>query len=100
MKPAFLPLNTEYYLAFKSGLKTNEYRLFGGKYTEKNFYPGREIIISKGYGKLDRICGVITEFKIVDLPELPIEDQLDIIACYGQKAESNPIAVIGIKINE
>lgn len=99
MKPAFLALKTPHYNDFKRGLKQNEYRLFGGRFTEKNFAPGREITLSRGYGKQDRLCGVITSFKVVDLVELPSHDQEDIISCYGQKAETHPIAVIGIKLN-
>ena len=99
-KPAFLPLDTEFYMQFKSGLKTDEFRLFGGIFTEKNFYPGRRIILSKGYGNYDRTAGVIEVFSIKDLHELSPKDQKDVLSCYGEKAKTQPIAVIRIKIDE
>ena len=99
MKPAFLPLNTEFYNAFKAGLKVDEYRLKIGRFREKNFLPGRRIILSKGYGKKDRIEGVIETCFVINLDELPEKDQKDVLACYGDKAIGHKILVIRINID-
>lgn len=99
MKPAFLPLNKEYYIKFKQHLKHDEYRLYGGRFVEKNFETGRPIVVSCGYGKHDRTVGVIEGFFLKDLHELPAEAQRDIIACYGDKAKVQPIAVIRINLD-
>lgn len=59
----FLPLKTEYYEAFKAGTKVEELRLYGSRYNEKTCVPGRVILLSKGYGKQDRMRGIISSFK-------------------------------------
>ena len=63
MKPLFIPLNTEYYRAFEDGSKTDELRLYGNRWNEKTCIVGRKIILSKGYGKQERIIGKIWKFK-------------------------------------
>lgn len=63
MKPLFVPLKTEYYEAFKDGSKTEELRLYGKRWNEKTCFVGREIILSKGYGKQNRMKGRICKFK-------------------------------------
>ena len=63
MKPLFIPLTTKYYEAFKNGTKTDELRLYGKRWNEKTCAIGREIILSKGYGKRERMKGHISKFK-------------------------------------
>ena len=63
MKPLFIPLKTEYYEAFKDGSKTEELRLYGPRWNDNTCQPGREVTISKGYGKKNRMKGVIWRFK-------------------------------------
>jgi len=63
VKPLFIPLKTEYYEAFKSGLKQDELRLYGKRFNEKTCHIDREIILSKGYGKHERMKGRIWKFK-------------------------------------
>lgn len=99
MKPAFLPLKKEYYLQFKTGVKTHEYRLHRRQFNEKNFFTGREVTLSNGYGNSDRAKGVISSFCVVDLHELHDDKQKTLIALYGNDAKVIPIAVIGIKLN-
>ncbi len=63
MKPLFIPLKTEFYEAFKRGDKTEELRKYGPRWNEKTCVPGREVILSKGYGKKNRLIGRIWRFK-------------------------------------
>ena len=63
MKPIFIPLKTEFYEAFISGTKKYEYRKYGGYWSEKHIWPGKEVVISKGYGKHNRRKGVVTSFQ-------------------------------------
>lgn len=63
MKPLFIPLKTEYFYAFKSGDKREELRRYGPKWNEKTCEVGRRVLLSKGYGKHERIGGHITRFK-------------------------------------
>ena len=62
-KPLFIPLMTKYYEAFKSGGKTEELRLYGDRWNERTCYVGRKVTLSKGYGKAERMTGVIWRFK-------------------------------------
>ncbi|MCP4089625.1 MAG: hypothetical protein GY746_07510 [Gammaproteobacteria bacterium] len=63
MKPLFVPLNTEYYEAFKDGSKTEELRIYGPRWNHGTCQVGREVVISKGYGKQNRMKGRIWKFK-------------------------------------
>ena len=63
MKPLFFPLKSEYYEAFLEGSKTEELRLYGGRWNEKTCKKGRKVILSKGYGKHDRMRGKISGFR-------------------------------------
>lgn len=63
MKPLFIPLKTEYYEAFADGTKTEELRLYGPRWHEETCFIGREVVLSKGYGKKNRMTGRIWKFK-------------------------------------
>lgn len=63
-KPLFVPLKSKYYEAFKDGTKREELRLYGKRWNEKTCRVGREIVLSKGYGKSNRMKGRIWKFKI------------------------------------
>lgn len=90
-KPLFIPLKTKYYRAFCDGLKTHEYRLYGARWNERTCRVGRRVIISNGYGKRDRRCGVITGFTKSHV------DSADWLACYGSPGVA---ACIEIKLTE
>ena len=64
-KPLFIPLKTEYYEAFIAGTKNTEYRRYGRGWNEKTCEVGREVVLSKGYGKQNRRVGVIISFDII-----------------------------------
>lgn len=63
MKPLFIPLKTEYYKAFKDGSKREELRVYGPRWNHKTCTEGREVILSNGYGKQNRMKGRIWKFK-------------------------------------
>lgn len=54
MKALFIPLKTEWFMAFKSGKKKTEYRLYGPRWNENTVIPGRPVTLSHGYSG-DRI---------------------------------------------
>lgn len=63
MKPLFVPLKTEYFNAFADGSKTDELRRYGPRWNEKTCAVGRDVVLSKGYGKHSRMNGRIWKFK-------------------------------------
>lgn len=63
IKPLFIPLKTEYYEAFANGSKVDELRCYGPRWNEETCKPGREVVLSKGYGKQSRLKGSIWKFK-------------------------------------
>lgn len=63
MKDLFVPLKTEYYEAFVHGDKREELRLYGKRWNEKTCLIGRGVILSKGYGKANRVRTEIIGFK-------------------------------------
>lgn len=63
MKDLFVPLKTEYWNAFVYGDKRDELRLYGKRWNEKTCVIGRGFVLSKGYGKANRVRTEITAFK-------------------------------------
>lgn len=60
-KPYFCPLKKEFYLKFENGEQDCEIRPNNHRgWNRKNIYPGRELTVSNGYGKKNRLT-----FKIV-----------------------------------
>jgi hypothetical protein len=62
-KPLFIPLKREFYLAFKDGTKTEELRRYGPRWNERTCAVGRQVVLSLGYGKGNRLTGKIWRFK-------------------------------------
>jgi len=90
VKPLFIPIKRRFFEEFESGAKTEEFRLHGPRWNERNCYPGRAVILSLGYGKQRRLKGTIIGTRIVrDSREVPgIND------CYGP----GPFVIIAIGI--
>lgn len=61
-KPLWIPLKTEYFLAFERGEKTTEYRLYGGPWREHTCWVGRETVLGLGYSGR-RLRAVVTGFE-------------------------------------
>ena len=96
MKPMFIPLKTEFYEMFESEEKNTEYRLYGPRWNEKICHVNREVIISKGYGKRNRMKGKITCFDKVHARMLGLSVMTAIEECYGYAALDKQIACITI----
>jgi hypothetical protein len=80
-KPLFIPLKCKYFAAFKSGIKTTEYRKYGPRWNERVCKPGWEVVLSLGQGKKHRLRGVIKAFR--KLPVLKSKAGFDLELCYG-----------------
>jgi hypothetical protein len=81
LKPLFIPLKREYFEAFASGAKTAEYRKYGARWNEKTCAPGRPVLLSCGYGKQRRLCGVITAFEIKNWLEVEAARPIYVFPC-------------------
>lgn len=62
--PLFIPLKAEFFDQFESGQKDTEYRPFGPRWNECTCPLGREVVLSRGYGKSRRRRGTITDFTV------------------------------------
>src|ERR1700747_256867 len=62
----------------KGGTKDTEYRRHGSRWNEDVCQVGRSVVLSKGYGRSDRLAGVITGFDVRFLRSD------DFVACYGE----------------
>lgn len=91
-KPLFIPLNTEFWAAFRRGEKFDELRLYGPRWNEKTCRIGRKAILSKGYGKQHRIPAVVAEFHKRDARSFGSTTQANILRIFGTLEK--PIAQI------
>jgi hypothetical protein len=96
MKPLFIPLKAEFYERFKSGEKRSELRLYGPRWNERTCTPGRDVILSCGYGKAKRLTGKIALFLKRDARTFGSTYQEDVLKVYGSL--DLPIAEIRIDI--
>ena len=95
-KPLFIPLKTEYFDRFADGTKTYELRLYGPRWNEKTCAVGREVILSKGYGKQHRLRGQIFSFQKKNGTDFVSHDlKTAIMDVYGTL--NVDIALIGIR---
>jgi len=83
MKPLFIPLKSEFYDEFLCGDKREELRLYGPRWNERTCQVGREVILSKGYGKQHRTCGVIMDFTKQHGTTFGSTHKESIVKCYG-----------------
>jgi hypothetical protein len=76
-KPLFIPLMGIYYDAFARGEKSYEYRPYGPRWNERTCFAGRKAILSRGYGKKNRMTRTVGEVRIVP-------PGADFIKIYGE----------------
>lgn len=81
--PLFIPLNTEHYEAFEDGSKITEYRIHGKRWHRGTVWVGRAVTLSKGYGKQNRLSGVVNKVEIKRAIEVPSNIQSAILGIYG-----------------
>jgi hypothetical protein len=80
--PLFIPLKAEFFDAFKRGEKDTEYRQRGPRWNADTCRIGRRVVLSRGYGKQNRLYGKIVGFCYDTLPsKIPGYRK-----CYGRKA--------------
>jgi len=77
-KALFIPLKTEWYEAFESGVKRAELRIYG-----MPCRIGRAVTLSKGYGTKNRIHGHVSNFEKVHGSELQPDDHVALIKVFG-----------------
>ena len=94
MKPLFIPLNRKYFEEFKNGRKFVEKRVYGNRWNERTCKVGRPVTLSKGYGKAERLHGVVTLFDVTE----PLSRDKDWIDIFGRDA--GRVARIGIRIEK
>ncbi|MFO7595171.1 MAG: hypothetical protein R6W92_02370, partial [Desulfocurvibacter africanus] len=85
----------EWFQAFADGIKTVELRPYGKRWNERVCREGREVTLSKGYGKAHRLRGVINLFRKMRADELLPGHRKAILDCYGTL--DMDVAVIGIQ---
>lgn len=81
MKPLFIPLKGKYFDAFACGTKTTEYRVYGPRWNERTCPVGRDVVLSRGYGKYHRLTGRITGFWVDQEPQ----NRAGWVECYGKE---------------
>lgn len=96
IKPLFLPLKTEYFNAFKNGSKTHELRV-GARWGHIYCHIGRKVILSKGYGKYERLNGMITSFEAVSVDSLSDNDYNAVKELYPYTDYINKIGIEVVK---
>lgn len=94
-KPLFIPLKREFFDAFKTGAKTTEFRQYGPRWNERTCRVGRPVVISLGYGKQNRLHGVIEGFSRSKEPTRSAAW----LACYGvdERHEAACIMIGGLR---
>lgn len=97
-KPLFIPLKTEYYEDFLSGDKGIEFRRYGPRWNEQTCVRGRKLVLSKGYGKKNRVEGVVGGFwkKHIDDMDPALREVL--LSLYPEGLGF--VACIGVKLND
>lgn len=83
MNPLFVPLKTEYWQQFRDGTKRDELRLYGPRWNERTCAIGREVTLSKGYGKHGRMTGRVRSFKRQHGSTFGSTYRAAILAVYG-----------------
>lgn len=86
-KPLFIPLNATYYDEFAAGIKTREYRFATGPWNLTNVYTGRRVTLSRGYGKKNRLTGVVENVWLIPYYSLPVDMQFTAFKLYGHKIQ-------------
>ena len=87
-RPLFIVLRREWFDAFGSGSKTDEWRRYGPRWNEKTCRIGRRVILSLGYTPR-RLFGVVVAFRVRKATG-------PAAAIYGQ---GTPCAVIEIRLD-
>jgi hypothetical protein len=93
VKPLFIPLKAQFFDAFADGSKGEEYRAYGPRWNEATCVPGRPAVLSRGYGKHQRIHCTVAGFRRIRASDLPQPTQDSVRAIFGD----NDIAAIAMR---
>lgn len=96
-RPLFIPLATEHFNRFKSGVKKLEFRKYGNRWNEQCCTVGRAVTLSRGYGKYERLAGVVVSFDRITAADLSAEDSAAMRKLFGDLGTFE-IARIGIDL--
>lgn len=97
-RPLFIPLKAHHFDAFARGEKTVEMRRLGQRWNIRTCPPGREVILSRGYGKEQRLHGTITQLTVAWGCALDAAEQAAMRECYG--TADMGVCLIHIKLRE
>lgn len=104
MKPLFIPLKAEYFDAFRDRTKNTEYRQYGPRWNERTCTPGRPVVLSKGYGRRERLTGTIATFLSLPINTLTDPARAAFERCYGPSTGCGPdaglVAAIQISVDK
>lgn len=89
MTSLFIPLKRCYFEQFKSGQKDTEFRVHGKRWNMRTCAIGRPVTLSLGYGKHDRLDGVIVDVWLDSGPIRPA----GWVDCYGSDPALVPICI-------
>lgn len=62
-RPLFIPLIAKFYDAFADGSKSIEFRKHGPRWNATTCRVGRRVVLSRGYGKQNRLNGRVVFFE-------------------------------------
>ena len=94
-KPLFIPLMSIHYDAFFQGMKKHEFRKYGARWNEKTCRIGRLATLSKGYGKKNRVAGIVVSFERIPATDLNRDNKVALLQIYG--SIDFDVAKIGIE---
>jgi hypothetical protein len=97
-RPLFIPLRTEFFEAFKRGEKTAEFRLYGPRWNERVCWPGRRAVLSKGYGKGERLEAVVRRLHTRQLHDFNDADRATLERVFPNLRRDNWVAVIFLEL--
>jgi hypothetical protein len=86
LKALFIPIKAKYFHGFACGMKSEEFRPYGPRWNERTCPIGRPVTLSKGYGKRERLHGIIVGTRICEPTEA-------FLAIYGLGRECFAIAI-------
>lgn len=72
-RPLLIALHTDYFVQFKTGTKTREYRLYGPRWNERTCYPGRPAVVRAGYSSHHQLRMQIIGFCVLPFNQAPDE---------------------------
>ncbi len=81
--PLFIPLRREFFEMFREGSKVAELRRHGPRWNETTCWVGRDVLLSCGYGKGNRLTGIIARVAVVAIEQLATGDRQHFLQCYG-----------------